>query len=80
VARSVRPLRAGPGAVRVRAQRVYRPRDDARYVVIDLDFDTPGEAETFLRFLETTVWASRDSSPALDGAPQTRLLDLAEIH
>ena len=63
----------------VRAQRVYRPRDDARYVVIDLDFDTPGEAERFLRFLETTVWASRDSSPALDGAPQTRLLDLAEI-
>jgi len=64
----------------VRAQRVYRPRDDARYVVIDLDFDTPGEAEHFLRFLETTVWASRDSSPALDGTPQVRLLDLAELH
>ena len=63
----------------VRAQRVYRPLDDPRYVLIDLDFDSRGEAERFLRFLETTVWASRDSSPALDGAPQTRLLDRAEI-
>lgn len=63
----------------VRAQRVYRPLDDPRYVVIDLDFDTSEDALRFLRFLETTVWASRDSSPALDGAPQTRLMDLAEI-
>jgi hypothetical protein len=70
------PARARSG---VRAQRVYRPLDDPRYVLIDLDFDTSGEAERFLRFLETTVWASRDSSPALDGVPQTRLLDEAEI-
>lgn len=63
----------------VRAQRVYRPLDDPRYVVIDLDFDTSADAQRFLQFLETTVWASRDSSPSLDGAPQTRLLDLAEI-
>jgi hypothetical protein len=70
------PARAQSG---VRAQRVYRPLDDPCYVLIDLDFDSPEEAEQFLRFLETTVWASRDSSPALDGAPQTRLLDRAEI-
>jgi hypothetical protein len=70
------PARAQSGA---RAQRVYPPAQRRPLRVIDLDFDTPGEAERFLRFLETTVWASRDSSPALDGAPQTRLLDLAEV-
>ena len=70
------PARAQGG---VRAQRVFRPQDDPRYVLIDLDFDTPGEAQRFLRFLETTVWASRDNSPALHGTPQVRLLDQAEI-
>ena len=63
----------------VRAHRVHRPLDDPRYVVVDLDFDTSGEAQRFLQFLQTKVWASRDSSPALAGAPQTRLLDLAEL-
>jgi hypothetical protein len=40
----------------VRAQRVQRPADDPRYVVIDLDFSTRGEAEAFLRFLNARVW------------------------
>lgn len=35
----------------VRAERVQRPVDDPRYVVIDLDFDTTDEAEAFLVFL-----------------------------
>ena len=59
----------------VSAERVQRPVDDDRYVVIDLDFPTREQAEGFLGFLESTVWASRDSSPALAGTPRTRILE-----
>jgi hypothetical protein len=56
-------------------ERVRHPVDDDRYVLIDLDFPGPGEAERFLSFLQTTVWASPENSPALAGTPQTRLLE-----
>jgi hypothetical protein len=58
----------------VRAHRVCRPVDDPHYVFIDLDFETTTEAERFLGFLTTRVWSDRGSSPALAGAPQTRIL------
>ena len=45
------------------AERVQQPVDDDHYVVVDLDFPTREQAERFLGFLESTVWASRDSSP-----------------
>ena len=32
-------------------------------------------AERFLGFLETTVWASRETSPGLAGTPRTRILE-----
>jgi hypothetical protein len=56
-------------------ERVQHPVDDDRYVLVDLDFPTGEEAQRFLEFLETTVWASRDSSPALAGTPLTRILE-----
>ncbi len=56
-------------------ERVQRPVDDVHYVLIDLDFASREQAERFLGFLESTVWASRDSSPALVGTPQTRILE-----
>ena len=59
----------------VSAERIQQPVDDAHYVVVDLDFPTRAQAERFLGFLESTVWASRDSSPALAGTPQTRILE-----
>jgi hypothetical protein len=62
----------------VLAHRVYRPLDDPRYVLIDLDFAAPGEAQSFLEFLREKVWASPGNSPALAGAPTTRVVDLAE--
>ena len=62
----------------VTAERVARPVDDDRYVVVDLDFPSPEQAQRFLSFLESTVWASRESSPALAGTPRTRLLEAAE--
>jgi hypothetical protein len=62
----------------VEAERVGRPVDDDHYVVIDLDFPARDQAQRFLGFLESTVWASRDSSPALAGTPRTRILQTAE--
>jgi hypothetical protein len=59
-----------------RGQRVQRPVDDARYVVIDLDFDTVQAAESFLDVLNERIWSSRENSPALAGAPRTRILEL----
>jgi hypothetical protein len=58
----------------VREHRVQQPVDDASYVVIDLDFQTVGEAERFLDFLRTTVWAAPENAPALAGTPHTKIL------
>ena len=63
----------------VRDQRVLRPVGDPAYVVVDLDFDTVGEAERFLGFLRANVWAVADNSPALAGEPQTRILEAASV-
>jgi len=62
----------------VRGHRILRPVDDAHYVVIDLDFQTLSEAEKFLGFLQTTVWASTKNAPALAGTPQARILEPAD--
>lgn len=62
----------------VRAQRVQRPVDDPAYVVIDLDFDTTGEAQKFLQFLQQQVWPSRENAPALIGTPHTKILESAD--
>ncbi|HEY5016986.1 MAG TPA: hypothetical protein VIJ82_12410 [Streptosporangiaceae bacterium] len=61
----------------VRQQRIQQPVDDPHYVIIDLDFDSVGEAAGFLAFLQARVWSSADSAPALVGTPQARILDLA---
>lgn len=62
----------------VRAHRVYRPADDEHYVLIDLDFEKQPDAERFLEFLRTQVWAVAENAPALEGAPVTRFLALAD--
>ena len=63
----------------VRGHRILRPVDDARYVVVDLDFQTAGEAARFLDFLQTRVWSSSQNAPALAGTPQTRILEPADV-
>ncbi len=60
----------------VRDHRIQRPVDDAHYVVIDLDFETPSQAQDFLDFLKNTVWSSSENAPALVGTPETRILEL----
>lgn len=61
----------------VRHQRVQRPIDDDRYVVIDLDFDSADQARSFLQFLQDNVWSTPANSPALAGAPRTAILEPA---
>lgn len=58
----------------VRGHRIQQPIDDPHQVVIDLDFDTTDQAQRFLHFLQTTVWASPQNAPALVGAPHTTIL------
>ena len=58
----------------VRAERISRPADDARYVVVDLDFDTLDAAQAFLQFLTAKVWAVQENAPALSGTPHTKIL------
>lgn len=60
-------------------QRVQRPIDDPLYVVIELDFETTSQAETFLRFLHTNIWSTPEHSPALGGTPQTKILAPASL-
>jgi hypothetical protein len=62
----------------VRDQRVLRPVDDPKYVVIDLDFDTVQEATQFLEFLHERVWSSPQNAPALVGAAHARILEPAD--
>ena len=65
-------------AAGVRGERILRPADDPRYVVVDLDFDTLGAAQAFLEFLTTKVWAVQENAPALAGVPQTKILQLVQ--
>ncbi len=64
--------RAGAG---VRQERVHQPRDDDKYIYVQLDFDDVPAAEAFLGFLERSVWPSADASPALVGTPRGRVLE-----
>ncbi len=59
-------------------QRVQQPVEGPSYVVIDLDFGTVSEAESFLELLQTKVWSSRESSPGLVGRPETKILQPVE--
>lgn len=58
----------------VRSHSVRQPVDDDKYIYVSLEFDTVEEASSFKSFLESTVWASPEASPALDGTPTARVL------
>lgn len=62
-------------AAGVRADRVYRPTDDPRHVVVLLEFDGAAPAAAFREFLRTRVWADPAASPALAGPPRATLLE-----
>ena len=58
----------------VRSQQIHQPVDDDKYIYLRLEFDDVEEATAFKSFLEETVWASAESSPALAGTPTVRIL------
>jgi hypothetical protein len=60
--------------------RIRRPIDDPRHLVIDLDFETRDRAEAFRQFLTNVVWSNPEASPALAGQPTTRLLEQVVAH
>jgi hypothetical protein len=66
--------RAASGVV---AHRIGRPVDDSHYVVVELDFASLDQARKLLANLKDTVWKSPAASPALDGAPRTRIVESA---
>lgn len=70
---SFAPARTRAG---VRSFAVRQPVNDPKYLMLDLEFDTAGQAEAFAEFLHQRVWSSPTSSPALAGAAQTQILDL----
>ena len=62
----------------VSGHRIAQPVDDPNYVLLDLEFDSSGEAEAFLEALHEQVWRSREASPALGGTPQTHIVEMVE--
>jgi hypothetical protein len=68
----------------VRGYRVFRPIDDPRYVIIDLDFAELDEVHAFVAALRA-LWEGVDAAPGLlreGGAapvkPKTRIVDQVE--
>lgn len=61
----------------VRRYRVSRPVDDPHYVMVDLDFNSSGEAEAFVATMRE-VWQSPQAAPALLGNPQARIVEIVE--
>jgi ribosomal protein L35AE/L33A len=61
----------------VRSYRVMRPSDDPNHVVVDLEFDTLGEAQAFREKLRA-LWAGAASGLGLEGV-QARILDVVEV-
>ena len=59
----------------VRRYRVQRPVDDPNYVLIDLEFDTQGEAEALLAAMRE-VWSRVQGTVVLD--PHARIVETVE--
>jgi hypothetical protein len=64
--------RAASGVI---SHRISQPVDDSHCVVVELDFNERRQAEQLLADLKSKVWNSSSASPALNGAPQTRILE-----
>ena len=60
----------------VRRYRVLRPTDDPNYVIVDLEFDSAGAAEAFLRALRE-LWGRVGGDLGLE-APRARIVEAVE--
>jgi hypothetical protein len=59
----------------VRRYQVLRPIDDPNYIMIDLEFDTIGQAEALLAALRT-VWGRVEGTIMMN--PQARIVEAVE--
>jgi hypothetical protein len=59
----------------VRRYRILRPIDDAKYVMIDLEFDTLGQAEALLDAMRT-VWSRVEGK--IIATPRARIVEVLE--
>lgn len=59
----------------VRAYRIFRPIEDSKYVMIDLDFDDRSGAEMFLGKLRK-LWTQVEGTILMN--PQTRIAEMVE--
>jgi hypothetical protein len=66
---------AGRKASGVRRYQVVQAQDDPNLVMIDLDFDSTGEADAFLRAMET-IWAG--PAKAIMQNPHARVANVVE--
>jgi hypothetical protein len=60
----------------VRRYRVLRPIDDTRYVIVDLEFESSSQAETFVGAMRD-LWRSAEAK-GLIARPQVRILETVE--
>jgi hypothetical protein len=63
-----------------RRYRIFRPVDDQHRVMLDLDFDSATQADTFLSIMQNQVWPSPQKAPAKIGIPKTSIIDMVESH
>jgi ribosomal protein L35AE/L33A len=60
----------------VRSYRISRPIDDSKYVMIDLEFDTPSAAEALLAAMRV-VWGRVEGT--IMTSPKARIVEAVEI-
>lgn len=60
-----------------RGYRIFRPVDDDKYIVVELDFEKPDDAEAFRSALQE-LWGTPQARQALGGTPKVRILDAVE--
>lgn len=60
----------------VRRYRILRPKDDQKFVMIDLEFDSSNQAEAFAAALRK-MWSGEDAQRVMQN-PQVRIVEVVE--
>jgi hypothetical protein len=63
----------------VRRHRLCRPLDDPNYILGELEFDTPDQAQACAAALHG-LWNSPQAAPALAGTPRIRIIETVDDH
>jgi hypothetical protein len=61
----------------VRRYEILRAHDDPNFVMIDLEFESQGEAEAFLGKMER-IW-NGPGKAVIQGGPKSRIVDRVEV-